>query len=157
MPTSLSHRERMLSRLQEQERAPHAATAPVADLVEFPPCIAGPYGNIWLASDVRRSGGRWEATCAEPRIIASTSPLLPASERARWDELLASAPTLYANDKLLREIIAELVAALQDTVRMLEAVRLSAGLGKSQIERLERARAALAKAASFTAGACHEG
>lgn len=40
----------------------------------------------------------------------------------------------------------ELFDALADTLRILEAVKLSAGLGAKQIERMERAKAALAKA-----------
>lgn len=39
-----------------------------------------------------------------------------------------------------------LIAALRDSLRMLEAVRYSAGLGKSQLERIAAARAALAAA-----------
>lgn len=40
----------------------------------------------------------------------------------------------------------DLVEALKDTLRILDAVRLSAGLGKGQVERMDRARAALSKA-----------
>lgn len=46
---------------------------------------------------------------------------------------------------LSREDFNDLVKALEDTIRMLEAVRLSAGLGLKQLERLGKARAALAK------------
>ena len=42
----------------------------------------------------------------------------------------------------------ELLEALKGLVNYAEAVRLSAGMGKSQIARLERARAAIAKAQS---------
>lgn len=41
---------------------------------------------------------------------------------------------------------AELVAALEDTIRMLTAVQFSAGLGRKQLERFEKARAILQKA-----------
>lgn len=41
---------------------------------------------------------------------------------------------------------AELLAALKDVVRILEAMRFTVGLGKSQIIRLDAARAILGKA-----------
>lgn len=40
----------------------------------------------------------------------------------------------------------ELYAGLSDALRMLEAVRYTTGLGKKQLERIEKAKAALAKA-----------
>lgn len=40
----------------------------------------------------------------------------------------------------------DLLAALRDILRILEAVRFTAGLGKKQMERIEKARAVLAKA-----------
>jgi hypothetical protein len=46
----------------------------------------------------------------------------------------------------------EMFEALKDTLRILDAVRLSAGLGKGQVERMDRARAALSKAT----GGSHE-
>lgn len=45
-----------------------------------------------------------------------------------------------------REALIALIAAAKDTARILDAVRLSAGLGKSQIERLEKTKAAIARA-----------
>lgn len=50
------------------------------------------------------------------------------------------------NAILVTELEAELLAALKDTVRMLEAVRFTAGLGPRQMQRLEAARAVIAKA-----------
>lgn len=44
------------------------------------------------------------------------------------------------------DLIASLVEALEGLVRYAEAVRMSAGMGKNQLARLEAARAALAKA-----------
>lgn len=41
---------------------------------------------------------------------------------------------------------AELLACLKDMTRIVEAVRYSAGISGSQLERLARARAAIAKA-----------
>lgn len=45
-----------------------------------------------------------------------------------------------------KEVLAEILAAAKDMVRMLEAVRLSAGLGKGQAERLARAKSTILKA-----------
>lgn len=42
----------------------------------------------------------------------------------------------------------ELLEALEDVTRILEAMRYTAGLGKNQLQRLEQARAAIAKAKS---------
>lgn len=44
----------------------------------------------------------------------------------------------------------ELLEALRDTARILDAVRYSAGLGKNQLERLAKAKAAIAKAETRT-------
>jgi hypothetical protein len=40
----------------------------------------------------------------------------------------------------------ELLPPLKDVVRILDAVRMSAGLGRSQVERLDKAKAAVAAA-----------
>lgn len=44
-----------------------------------------------------------------------------------------------------RQALMELVVAAKDVTRMLEAVRLTAGLGRGQITRLERAQSVIAK------------
>lgn len=40
----------------------------------------------------------------------------------------------------------ELLGALKDVTRIVEAMRFSAGLGRNQVERLDRAKALIAKA-----------
>lgn len=45
-----------------------------------------------------------------------------------------------------KEVLAEVLAVAKDMVRMLESVRLSAGLGKGQVERLARAKSIILKA-----------
>lgn len=70
--------------------------------------------------------------------IASVSrPKLGHAPRSD-DEARANAALIAAAPDLL--------AALKDAARILEAVRFSAGLGKTQIERMERAKATIAKA-----------
>ena len=59
---------------------------------------------------------------------ATSNPARPVADA----HLIAAAP--------------ELLSALKDVTRILEAVRYTAGLGKKQAERLEHARAALKKA-----------
>lgn len=54
-------------------------------------------------------------------------------------------PQMEANARLIAAA-PEMLDSLKDCVRMLEAVRYTAGLGKHQMERVERAKAAIAKA-----------
>ena len=54
-------------------------------------------------------------------------------------------PAWPANARLIAAA-PEVCDALADCLRMLEAVRYSAGLGKGQMERVAKAKAALAKA-----------
>lgn len=74
--------------------------------------------------------------------------LLPEQNLKDLDSLLptcvfvdGSATTLQSELTRAREREKELTASVHDLLRMLEAVRLSAGLGKKQIERMERALA----------------
>ena len=43
-----------------------------------------------------------------------------------------------------RKTNADLLASLQDVVRICEAMRYTAGLGKNQVERIEKAKALIA-------------
>lgn len=45
-----------------------------------------------------------------------------------------------------REAFSELLIAAKDMVRILEAVRMSAGLGKGQVERIAKAKTSMLKA-----------
>lgn len=45
-----------------------------------------------------------------------------------------------------REALSELLAATKDLARILEAVRMSAGLGKGQVERIAKAKMIMLKA-----------
>lgn len=123
--------------------APHAATAPVADLVGFTegPWKYTPRGNGYLVtrSDVFVVG---HGICALNPSQAANEDQCEANAR-----LIASAPTLYADNKQLREIIAELVAALEPFA---DATLTPNGavIGLMR-EDFERARATLARAAAF--------
>lgn len=44
-----------------------------------------------------------------------------------------------------KEALVSLLATAKDVTRILEAIRLTAGLGRGQIERLEKAKAVIAK------------
>lgn len=119
--------------------APHAATAPVADLVGFTP---GPWHrNIKPAT---RYPTVWSGRNTHVAYVVRER--LPVDQIEANLDLIVLAPTLYANDKLLREINAELVAALQ-------VLLASASYSTDAMDDAEdQARAVLAKAASFTAG-----
>lgn len=69
-------------------------------------------------------------------------PFIDDDQRPRMDFVSFS-----HDDARLIAAAPELLAALKDTTRILDAVRMSAGLGKKQIERVEAAKAAIAKAA----------
>lgn len=45
-----------------------------------------------------------------------------------------------------REVLSELLIAAKDMARILDAVRMSAGLGKGQVERITKAKAIMLKA-----------
>lgn len=45
-----------------------------------------------------------------------------------------------------REALSDLVAASKDMARILDAVRLSSGLGNGQVERIRKAKGAIARA-----------
>ena len=45
-----------------------------------------------------------------------------------------------------RQISKELLSSLQEVVRICEAMRYTAGLGRNQVERIEKAKATIAKA-----------
>lgn len=61
-------------------------------------------------------------------------------------DLFRACPDQYeaADMQVVVGIANELAAHLADVLRILDAVKLSAGLGKKQIERVERAKAVLA-------------
>lgn len=67
--------------------------------------------------------------------IANTSVALRA----------ASVPEQIANARLIAAA-PDMLKALKDVTRILEAVRYTAGIGNKQIERIEKARAVLDKA-----------
>lgn len=91
----------------------------------------GPWSGNWV-----RMGGDASIT-GNDRLIASVHPksmrahdISGDAERDANARMIAAAP--------------DLAASLSDMLRILEAVKLSAGLGKKQIERVERAKAVLA-------------
>ena len=44
------------------------------------PYRVGPFGEIWVAADIRFDGGKWHEMVPEPRIVASPSKSLPEHE-----------------------------------------------------------------------------
>jgi hypothetical protein len=95
---------------------------------------------------------------SSPAISAHTpTPWKHAGRRGGWDGVTSADGTdichLEFNNPANAAFIArvanshdDLVTALADTVRILEAVRLSAGLGKTQLERLAKAKITLSNA-----------
>lgn len=98
---------------------------------------------------VGHTKGPWVAASAFSSIVGV--PVVARSGKsiantARFPEMLAHDPEGRAEALANARLIAaapDLVDALGDVLRILDAVKLSAGLGKKQIERMDKARAAL--------------
>ena len=94
--------------------------------------------------------GPWEADIPKPAhkghyAAGTCARISPAGSIST----VADVPVFTDNWKANARLIAaapELLTALKNTIQILEAVRFSAGLGKNQLERIAKARAALAKA-----------
>jgi len=74
-------------------------------------------------------------------ILRAQIPLYPPGNRNA--EAFAEASKIVVREE-------KVTASLREMVRIVEAMRMSTGLGKNQIERLERAKALLANASGQT-------
>lgn len=80
---------------------------------------------------------------AGPWLVSETFAVGPAGE------IVACTPHNHSRKEANARLIAaapELLEALQGLVRFTDAVRVQVGMGKTQLERLAKARAAIAKA-----------
>jgi hypothetical protein len=98
-----------------------------------------------IQADQKHTPGPWEATDQGDVVMGDDRATIIAWCGDAEDNPEMGEATMLANARLIAAA-PDMLRALKDLTRFCDAVRVQVGMGKTQLARLEQARAAIAKA-----------